>query len=643
MKRNLNKKIIVIVMILSMVLSSGFSAVAIHTNASSVSLNPSYTITKTFVFSTPRIDQNNESVSIFLNESDLNRLNPGKPVVPVNLTQMEFPLGTEITNIIYEHSTPEIIPITHPLVVAMNSLPDNMQNVKRSLGIYGGTDPYPADWVSSQTGGGLSKGNHTTFFVLRVYPVRYFPLDDHLEFIRQINVTITVKTPVSPVVNDNHVYDLLIIAPKEFIQFLQPLVCHKNQQGLKTKLVTLDTINQKMFWQGRDSAEKIKYFIKDAIESWGIDYVLLVGGHKGQSFSWYLPVRYSHVAPEDDQVGAEQSFLSDLYYADIYDSKGQFCSWDSNGNSIFAEWRLSQRDEMDLYPDVYLGRLACTSKAEVKVVVDKIISYEQTKSDDQWFNRMVLIAGDSYNDTNGFIEGELATEEAAKHMLGFTAVKVWTSEQDINKKTVKNAVDPGCGFIYFCGHGNPSSWSTHFPPNGTLWCTGFENKDVYSLKNGYKLPVVVVGGCHNAQFNTTLANIAKGIRESGFSYFSRRQPFGDFWYNEWIPNCWAWLFVRKNGGGAIATIANTGLGTHGSEDFDNNTVPDYLEVLDGWLEIRFFQLYGEGHVDMLGATHGQALTGYLNRFLGNEDKWDVKIVQQWELLGDPSLKIGGYE
>jgi hypothetical protein len=228
-------------------------------------------------------------------------------------------------------------------------------------------------------------------------------------------------------------------------------------------------------------------------------------------------------------------------------------------------------------------------------------------------------------------------------MPGFTPIRVYTSEQDINRQTVKTAMDPGCGFAYFCGHGSPGSWSTHYPPDGNEWATGFDNEDMVFLRNGYKLPVVVVGGCHNAQFNVTMANIVKGILEDGLrGYFSMTYPIGKFWYNEWRPNCWAWRLMNKMGGGAIAIIANTGLGTHGSEDYDGNGIADYLEVLDGWLEIRFFQLFGEEHVDILGENHGETLTGFLHRFLGNNNKIDVKMVQQWALLGDPSLKIGGY-
>jgi hypothetical protein len=275
-------------------------------------------------------------------------------------------------------------------------------------------------------------------------------------------------------------------------------------------------------------------------------------------------------------------------------------------------------------------------------MVRKIINYEKDKADNSWFKNFVLVGGDSYNDTSGFNEGELACEEALKHMPGFNPIRVYASEEDINRKTGNSAMNRGCGFAYFVGHGSPRGWSTHFPPEGTDWTTGYDVEDMIFLRNKDKLPIVVVGGCHNAQFNVTFANFIKGILRERRDYFSTTPPFGEYWLNEWIPNCWAWMLTSKIGGGAIATIANTGLGTHGENDNDNNGIPDYLEILDGWLEIRFFQLYGEEQLDILGIIHATTLTEYLHRFLGNEDKMDVKMVQQWVLFGDPSLKIGGY-
>ena len=55
--------------------------------------------------------------------------------------------------------------------------------------------------------------------------------------------------------------------------------------------------------------------------------------------------------------------------------------------------------------------------------------------------------------------------------------------QDINKKTVNTVINNGSSFAYFCGHGSPASWATHFPPNGTKWTTGYVVDDMISLRN----------------------------------------------------------------------------------------------------------------------------------------------------------------
>ena len=178
---------------------------------------------------------------------------------------------------------------------------------------------------------------------------------------------------------------------------------------------------------------------------------------------------------------------------------------------------------------------------------------------------------------------------------------------------------------------------------GETEVTIFDTDDMPFLRNRNKLPVVVVGGCHNSQFNVTMANMVKGILKDRLQYFSRIRPYGEYWYNEWVPNCWAWWLTSKANGGAIATIANTGLGTHGDGDADHNNIADYLEVLDGWLELRFYELYGIYQQDDLGENHGQTMTEYLHWFQGSNEKMDTKMVQQWELFGDPSLKIGGYD
>ncbi|MDD3493176.1 MAG: C25 family cysteine peptidase, partial [Candidatus Thermoplasmatota archaeon] len=380
-----------------------------------------------------------------------------------------------------------------------------------------------------------------------------------------------------------------------------------------------------------DEAERVKYFIKDAVEEWGVRYVMLVGGRNGGLLEekWWCPVRYSHL---DDNSNFESSYLSDLYFGDLYKYDGEdivFADWDSNGNGVFAEWRMMSKDILDLYPDVYVGRLACRNSYEVEVMVDKIITYETTAAGQSWFNTFVGVGGDTYpSEDDPYYEGELATQAAFDYLEGFEFVPLWTSNGELTgPQDVIDAVSRGCGFLHFSGHGNPMAWSNHPPHDEETWIDGLGVGDMRKLSNDGMYPVCIVGGCHNNQFNVSLLNLLK-IYE-GFEQWKHY-----IWYGEMSPESWGWWLARKTGGGSIATIANTGLG-YGQPG------ESCLERRGRYMELMFFRSYAEGKT-VLGETHGSDLTYYLHKFPPMEDRIDCKIVQQWALLGDPSLQIGGY-
>ena len=179
--------------------------------------------------------------------------------------------------------------------------------------------------------------------------------------------------------NEKTGYNLVIIAPDKFISNLQPLAEHKDSYGINTLIKNVEEIYEE--YEGRDKAEQIKYFIKDALDKWGIDYVLLVGGRAPAIYGekWLLPVRYSNIV--DNWMIPEMRYISDLYFADIYNEHGEFQCWDTNYNDIFGEWLENESafDIVDMVPDVYLGRLPCRTTFEVAVMVDKIIRYETGK------------------------------------------------------------------------------------------------------------------------------------------------------------------------------------------------------------------------------------------------------------------------
>ena len=604
------------------------------------------------IFSAPEIYSGEKYSYVVVNGADYYTMDKGAPAMPVAVKTFTFPFNTEISKVdcdVSGISTHTLNKKIAPSVGAVR-MDSHIVEVKENSKIYASDEPYPQKWFDYRIGVGMQDGEHVVFLTVEVHPVRYFPASNIMESAEGIEINIEFEEKQSSFPDT---YDLLIITPEKFSDALQPLVEHKESHGIKTILETTESVYQSS--NGRDDAEKIKYFIKNAMEEWGIKYVLLVGGMKGQRMnSWYVPVRYSHL---DDNSSWEASYASDLYYADIYkyeDGKPVFEDWDSNGNGIFGEWNLNKEDILDLYPDVYVGRLPCRYKFEVETMVNKIINYENTAYGHDWFKKMVVIGGDSFEDNipeigTDYIEGQVETEYALSFMDGFEHTRIWVEGGDIEftPENAQNTLSEGEGFVYFSGHGNPASWATH-PHNDFNTWIDFSLKNIRNLNNGDKLPVLVVGGCHNSQFNVS---IFKFLEEGIWAYYK-----GDM-----SPECWGWLFTRNANGGSIATIGNTGLGygTVGDGPVDEipdsvpDGIPDCIQYLGGWMETHFFEVYNHQGKDVLGETWGRTVTDYLNKFPINwasnwadnpntADLVNCKTVQEWVLFGDPSLKIGGY-
>ncbi|HEC88285.1 MAG TPA: hypothetical protein ENI52_03100 [Thermoplasmata archaeon] len=401
-----------------------------------------------------------------------------------------------------------------------------------------------------------------------------------------------------PFVNDE--YDLLIICPEEWIDALQQLKQHKESHGIRTVIAGLNEIYSGKYFsiQGRDPAEKIKYFIKDAIEQWGIKYVMLVGGRQfGVKEKWFMPVRYAY-AIDNVPPFTENGFLSDLYFADVYkyeDGNIAFDDWDSNGNGIFAEYNNKGKyDDVDLYPDVYVSRLPCRNKIELKTVVKKIINYEKIGEREK---RIILCGGDTdLNDRDDLNEGEYSNEKVAEIMSDFECIKLWTSNNMLSRKNFFKEIMKGAMFVDFSGHGSPNSWATH-PHNSDEWI-GITIFDIFFYFNGNKLPIIFANACHTAQFN--------------LSY-----------------ECFGWDFVKKIGGGGIAFISSTGL-SYGFGGYET------VKSLSGYLELNFFRNYYNS--TFLGEMFYNAIIGYLNN-IPMDDWQDFKTVEEYVLLGLSCLEI----
>jgi hypothetical protein len=166
---------------------------------------------------------------------------------------------------------------------------------------------------------------------------------------------------------------------------------------------------------------------------------------------------------------------------------------------------------------------------------------------------------------------------------------------------INNAINSGCGFLDWAGHGNVKVWTT-YPHNGSHQIlptpTGtYYNYQIMDLVNGDKLPIVVTGACSVGKFNRN-------------------------------DNCFTWSFVNNPDGGGIASIGPSGLSWGSSGEIT-------IGRLEGRMQVNLFNAYAEG-VERFGQMWVQGINGYIRP---NMDGGHHKTGVQWQPFGDPTLQI----
>ncbi|MCK4774304.1 MAG: hypothetical protein KAT30_05945, partial [Candidatus Krumholzibacteria bacterium] len=175
--------------------------------------------------------------------------------------------------------------------------------------------------------------------------------------------------------------DYVIITNDSLMAAYQTLADWKTTKGVPTVIRSTEWVEAN-YRNGSDLQETIRNFIKDAYAKWGITYVLL-GGDTEQ-----VPVRLAHSC----FYGGGRDLPVDLYYACLDGD------WNADHDQVFGEFPSGvggciggDDDQVDLYAEVYVGRLPTRSTADVNLLTTKIISYE-SPTDPQYANRIMLLA-----------------------------------------------------------------------------------------------------------------------------------------------------------------------------------------------------------------------------------------------------------
>jgi hypothetical protein len=124
----------------------------------------------------------------------------------------------------------------------------------------------------------------------------------------------------------------------------------------------------------------------------------------------------------------------------------------------------------DGLPDVSVGRLAANSLDDANIIVDKIVSYDETVRSADWQRRALFIADNNDPAGNfpalsdeivtGYLPSDLAVTRA--YLPGQIPAHPATEEQIVaTKKVISDTLQQGVWLVQYTGHGAPQYWPTN--------------------------------------------------------------------------------------------------------------------------------------------------------------------------------------
>jgi hypothetical protein len=505
----------------------------------------------------------------------------GKPTVPYK--KMLVPLGdAEIVNIytheklIKEIPETEVLPGLMPLPFEFNNhdWADPYSYLEENFYadplIYLANQTFPSEPVQHEI---VSlKGNR--FLALTIFPFKFDPKNSTIK-VFDISVSVELTKPASTISqlqspstsSENSGY--VIIAPPEFSGAVESFSAWKMQLGFSVQIMRLDQIYDE--FSGRDNAEKVRNFIIESYSENRTEYYLLVGDCD------VCPVREvwdpANVGMSCDN-GTEPS---DLYY-ECLDG-----NWDANGNSIFGE----QDDDVDLYPEVKVGRIPVSTAEDVERVLAMIRKIEENPEPGEWIKNFLLIAPSAF--TPGDSSASLEEEVYQKYLAGsfFNSIRLYDVDGSLNPTAVLSAMNQGVGLVDFFDHGAYDQWV------GAL-----QTSDVLSLNNGNKTFLAFAMACETAAFD----------------------------YQEYTTIAEA--FFHSQNGGAVAYIGATRIAFAGYDCFDG-------------LHHRFWNYFLKDAIEHSEANAKEALQEALVEMVSTYSVGgsSLETIYQAIYFGDPALNL----
>lgn len=478
---------------------------------------------------------------------------------------------------------------------------------------------------------------------LKLYPLQYIPALGKLHYFKSLDVTITTidvgetspmyrglpedrnvvkdmvdnpsflnsyeiteeQEPKGGIVplsltNSSETYQYVIITNNAMVSTFQTLADNKNSSGIQTIVVTKEAIVADPDYDGNDTQEEIRNFIKDAYLNWSTSYVLLGGDvdilpHRG-CYGYVFSVS----GPTEDN-----DIPTDLYFG------GLDGNWDNDGDGIFGEKDSANGgggdagEESDILAEVYIGRAPVSTVSEAQTFVDKVTYFEanprpkhvtlhgETDSSGPYYLDYIKNGegGVSVDGVESYIPSVYNITRLYEKDGHNISVSIW--EQEIANDTL---------FVNHGGHGNVQSYEIK---EGTF----YSDTDADDVVNTY-YPIHLSIACYSGSFDG---------RRGDSSYVADR-------------DCMAEEYIINPDGGFVATILNTRYGWFISFD---------VSKYSGELDNEFYNQLFNNFIIHIGETLQRTKNEFVSDALTHDTyRW---VVYEWNLLGDPTMQIFGQD
>ncbi len=370
---------------------------------------------------------------------------------------------------------------------------------------YDVTDPYRIKQITNLTIDKAADDTyHATFDLVVNGEQTYFILSSN----RTKSVSNMQLLPNPTLRNAQLGADYIMITIPEFTEAVQPLITHRQNQGLRTMLVTVDDIYRE-FSEGLPNPQAIKDFLSYAYRHWtkpAPRYVTLFGS------ATFL---YKDEYKED---GKKHTLVPTYFTATRY------------GVTPDDNWFVSV-DGDDRLADMAIGRLPAKNIQDANVIVEKILAYENNFNDPP--RRVLLVAdrGAEFRSASDQLEPFLEKRRSFAYKV---YLDDYGKDTKLATQQIIDYVNEGVSIVQYVGHGHIELWSAS---------NLFNNDSLISLANEGNYTFMIALNCLNAYFSDMLKDSLgenfitidkKGgiasFSSSGFGYLWEYQLLNDYWY-----------------------------------------------------------------------------------------------------------------